>query len=518
MNKRPLAARTANWVYLPFWVGAATVVGGFSLLVTFLSSGTLGFPLDDAWIHQTYARNLATTGQWAFIPGQVSAGSTSPLWSLLLSLGYLLGCPYLLWTYALGILALGLTAWTANNLSRQLFPQHTRLGLVTGLLCLGEWHLVWAAVSGMETVLFCWLALLLCWLWQRTSPKSTWRSFLRLGLVGGLLTLTRPEGMLLVGLIGLAIGWQHRRQWRTLLAAWLSLAAGVSVLIVPYVVFHLVTAGTPFPNTFYAKQQEYRALLSLSPLWQRWMQMSGVTLVGGQVLLVPGFLYGIWLCASRKMPESTRLGMAVLTAWWCLHLTLYAFRLPVTYQHGRYLLPILPVFLLTACWGTAEGLALVRNTIVARILHRAMAVAAGLVFLVFLTIGARAYAADVGFIQNEMVTTAEWLSQNTERDTLVAVHDIGAVGYFSDRPLLDLAGLVTPQVIPFIDDEKLLLAWMSDRGAEYVVFFPDWSDAYRRMAADPRLTPVFSTGYTWTRMQGGENMTIYRLVDRKNQK
>ncbi len=29
----------------------------------------LGFPLDDAWIHQTYARNLALHGEWAFLPG-----------------------------------------------------------------------------------------------------------------------------------------------------------------------------------------------------------------------------------------------------------------------------------------------------------------------------------------------------------------------------------------------------------------------------------------------------------------
>src|SRR5258708_9275330 len=50
-------------------------------------AGGPGFPLDDAWIHQTYGRNLAQTWQWQFVPGIESAGSTSPLYSLLLALG-----------------------------------------------------------------------------------------------------------------------------------------------------------------------------------------------------------------------------------------------------------------------------------------------------------------------------------------------------------------------------------------------------------------------------------------------
>ncbi len=50
-----------------------------------------GFPLDDAWIHQTYARNLALLAEWAFIPGQLSAGSTSPLWTILLAPGTWIG-------------------------------------------------------------------------------------------------------------------------------------------------------------------------------------------------------------------------------------------------------------------------------------------------------------------------------------------------------------------------------------------------------------------------------------------
>ena len=66
------------WRALPVWLALACAAGGAYLLTAALGYGEAGFPLDDAWIHQVYARNLATTGVWAFVPGQTSAGSTSP--------------------------------------------------------------------------------------------------------------------------------------------------------------------------------------------------------------------------------------------------------------------------------------------------------------------------------------------------------------------------------------------------------------------------------------------------------
>jgi hypothetical protein len=73
-------------------------LGGISFFIwifySYFVNGYFGFPLDDGWIHQTYARNLAEYGQWAYLPGTISGGSTSPLWTLLLSgfRGYHLGC------------------------------------------------------------------------------------------------------------------------------------------------------------------------------------------------------------------------------------------------------------------------------------------------------------------------------------------------------------------------------------------------------------------------------------------
>ena len=83
---------------------AALSLGGYLLAAH--NAYRLGFPLDDAWIHQTYARNLAERGEWAFIPGQPSAGSTAPLWSALLAAGHRLGLGPYVWTFLLGWAAL----------------------------------------------------------------------------------------------------------------------------------------------------------------------------------------------------------------------------------------------------------------------------------------------------------------------------------------------------------------------------------------------------------------------------
>jgi hypothetical protein len=204
----------------------------------------------------------------------------------------------------------------------------------------------------------------------------------------------------------------------------------------------------------------------------------------------------------------------LLAAWWAAYLTLYALRLPVTYQHGRYQMPVIPFVILLGLGGTAYLLRPAARALLPRVVSRATLLAIMAVSVTFLGLGARAYAADVAFIQGEMVATARWLEEHTSPDSLIAVHDIGAVGYFTPRPLLDLAGLVTPEVIPFIADVTRLIEFMQERGAEYVVFFPDWSDAYQRMAHDPNLEPVHTTGFDWTLSQGRANMTIYRLRSR----
>jgi hypothetical protein len=128
--------------------------------------------------------------------------------------------------------------------------------------------------------------------------------------------------------------------------------------------------------------------------------------------------------------------------------------------------------------------------------------------LAFTVIGAQAYGRDVRFIESEMVTTARWLDRQTSPDALIAAHDIGAIGYFSQRPLIDLAGLITPEVIPIIRNEAALLDFINSRQADYLVTFPSW---YPGLTRNSKLTRLYSTGSPYAPQAGGDNMTVYKM-------
>jgi hypothetical protein len=433
------------------------------------------------------------------------------LWTLLLSAGYALGVPYKLWTYGLGITLLGLTGYTVFRLGRRFFPDLPRVGPLAGLFCLLEWHLAWAAVSGMETMLFVWLSV---WLVERyfARQRAVW-----LGLIAGLLTLTRPEGLGLLGLVALDMAYRRRQAGlRPLLVGWAGLAAGAAVLVGPYVAWHLWLTGQPFPNTLYAKQAEYAEILTNFPWWWKFFGNMGqpvdtvqgvfrVVFVGAQLLLIPGL--GVAAMLTRRL---NRTDLALLWLWWPAFLALYGLRLPVTYQHGRYQIPAIPWLVLLGVWGMVWLVQQPcgRQQFFRRTVRRVLALSLIILTPAFAAVGAQAYGRDVRIIETEMVAAARWLHLHTPPTAVIAVHDIGAIGYFTRRPLLDLAGLITPEVIPIIRDEAALLDFVVARQADYLVTFPSW---YPELTRSPRLQLVFMTRAPWAPQAGGDNMAVYAV-------
>jgi hypothetical protein len=96
----------------------------------------------------------------------------------------------------------------------------------------------------------------------------------------------------------------------------------------------------------------------------------------------------------------------------------------------------------------------------------------------------RTYGAEVISTRNPKIELALWLKRNTPDNALIALHDIGTVGYYSGRKMLDLVGLVNPEVTGYYLDQQSkrviplsqrnIIGYLKEKRPDYLVMFYEW--------------------------------------------
>ena len=441
-------------------------------VIALLSLRLWHFHFDDAAIVYRIAENLAEGRGWVFNPGERTNASTSALWTLLLAAGtWVLGkaptvahlldaAAWLGW----GVLLYGIARqWMCSAvafLTTLLFVSDPIFGLSTGL----ELHL------------------LIFWSLLAFRAESRSQSIL-LGVALGLMGLTRPDGILLSGLLLFHHGLKNRVfPWRAILVA--------LILIVPWLLFSALYFGSLVPNTLAAKMAQGSSggwettlpeAFSPLPLFVR-----GVMQVFSDVyhpiflgLGLPLALAGFLLMAARAQPgrglggagrwadaEGYRLAL-VIPIWGALHLAAYS-SLGVPAYHW-YALPV--VLSIIFCMGGALQRSLDGPVLARRILSPVV----GLVAL--LGIGWNLYHYSILDPLEPRVgayrTVAEWIVRETPEDWTLAAAEIGTLGYHSRRTMVDMGGLLHQQV------EELgagkLGWWMHKRPDLVLLHTPAWS-------------------------------------------
>lgn len=453
------------------------------------------FPLDDAYIHLRLADNWLRGRGFVINPGETAVPESSPLWGALLCLAGVLGAPLPAAAMVLGIachLALGPLVWlTVHRLARDRL-----LALLAAATALATGRLVWAAGSGMEITLAAALAMTLLWLDLRWSRR---RFSLLIGLVGGLTALARPEAALLVALIAVTRGGRRR------LGPWLEAAVAAAAFGVYPLLLWLHT-GAPLPPTLSARL----ALLPARP----WLFLQGVIVSLFRrdnavlaVLLLPAAV------AAAMGPVRRR--MAALWLWPLGLLVWTLVVIPVELHHSRYLMPMLPA-LVAAVTASLPRLGRWISPRPRRAAHRLAAT--GLIgALLTLPLWRQMYALNVSNIRDQQIAVARWINAHVPPGALLAVNDIGAHTYFTDRPVVDLAGLATPSLLPALRRgpvrsgraDPLLAETIERRGVEWVVIFPAWYPLLSRRG--DLLEPVASFTLRLNTICGDNTVVIYRV-------
>jgi hypothetical protein len=199
---------------------------------------------DDAYISYRYARNLLAGAGLVYNAGEYVEGMTNLLWTLLVALGLAFTGEAKAVGWALGVAsgaALLVLTWVyaCTGLPRaQRFAGGAAAWLVLASLPFAYW-----TSSGMETPLFAALVT------ATLAADARGRPGLAVG-AAFLATATRPEGALAAAAV---FGWRVLRDWPAQGARALRAPAAYAVLVLALTLFRVAYYGSPVPNTFYAK-------------------------------------------------------------------------------------------------------------------------------------------------------------------------------------------------------------------------------------------------------------------------
>ena len=435
--------------------------------------GALLIPLrsavvDDTFIHLRYARNLAATGELSFNRGEPTYGATSPLWVAMLALFDKAGADITLvsrllsWLFAAAAIALVYRITAALD-GRSGAP------LAAALIMASEaWFVRWSAVA-METSFAAFMILLVMDL-SRGATRSAARSAL-FGLALLLAALSRPEALLLVPLAAFALLFARGTRRRfVFLLVFIPLFAGWLYLI------HRHT-GSYFPLTAGAKQG--RPVLSAAILRRALVpaRIMGATIAIPSLALVAGLFAGafsrrsIGLFFSEKGNLRDEPGVLLMVLW--------VVALPVAYAVldfqvlSRYLVPVIPsaIVLGTVAWRRLSARAWASPAWRRAAIEIFTVVVILQSILVYEFVVVPPTLAFSRSLETLLVGMGRWLDKNSPPDALVATPDIGAVGWYSHRRILDLGGLVTPEINRMrkeIDVERII------EDGLYLRFGPDY--------------------------------------------
>lgn len=425
-------------------------------------------PLDDAYIHFQYARQIAGGQFYVYNPGlPPTSGATSFVYPYLLAVGYLIGFDGLslgLWALIVGALALAVSSYLVYRLALSL-GMLSYFALAAPILFLLHGLIAWHFMSGMETGIAVLFTLLTIWaLVDQRHPLAM--------IAGSLLALTRPEGAILALLaVGVVLLRERRLYGWCLLPV---LALGAQPLVNLLVTGSAVASGSSAKSLFGMIPFDLAVVIGriVENFVRMWRDFASVNVIWGDSLLGAAgvaLLYGLTLVGLALTRRWLIAGLLIL---WAVGFTLSISTLDTAFWHfRRYQMPLIAVFFPLLVAGASYWLCRFGGRLVSvLLLVCALPIIGGLTYSSYTY--ARAYAVNVGYVRDQPLAMARWLSENTPPDAVIAVHDVGMMRYMGERTTLDMVGLTTPGAADY---------WRNGPGAvgEFIDRFrPDYIASY----------------------------------------
>jgi hypothetical protein len=452
-----------------------------------------GFPLDDAWIHLVYGREIANHGLPYYNTGELEAGFTSPAWLGVTAAAELanraFGTSPVAGVKALGVAAAAAASLLVFELSLAL-TANLLVSLAVAGLAAATPLVAFAQLSGMEA------GLATAWMLAALLALER-RRHLAAGVCCALAYLTRPESIVLAPLLLLGLALAERAsapRGKAFIAGALKLLLPLAAAVGAWALYCLWVNGHPLPNTFYAKFAPVNFVANARQLVEEILLELPLAYAGvGAVVYLAG--------AAALARAGNGAGLAVVGVPWIFFAGVAATRgMPPgcgTYFYWwRYALPAVPLLFVPVAAGAnllwrlgggngpwsprgAAGL-------------RKMLCAAGLAVLLLVPLSR--YPEQLAFRMQQFswncqnmnevqVAFGRWVHATVAPGAAVVVNDAGAIRYFGERTTIDLLGLNNHQLLQKSEAFRLmgsagaLAEFMAAKRATHLIVFPSWFPA-----------------------------------------
>jgi hypothetical protein len=507
-----------NYLYI---IGACVFTYAFYLITQyFLTDGQMGVPLDDTWIHFQFADNFAKGYFFHFNIGQPVAGSTSPLWVVLLgafsfissnfifnsiflsAVFHLLSCIFI---YKIALIIFSKRQSTKDNASF--------ISLMIALLTVVSGRFVWAGLSGMETTVFTFM--FIAAVYSHIINLEAKKFNLLPSLFIALATIARPEGFLLFGIYGLdviIVGLKEKNLSKRIPGLFIGAAIFI-VITAPYFIFSHFTSESILPTTFRGQGGHMRLLPDKDYVRVTIEFLLSDNSVTAILYFIAGFFY-LFTIHRKYFNEYRNLNLIFL--WIFLLPLVSSFIIPNFRHHGRYFIPLIPFLNLIAIYIFYVIRDSVRDIPIKGLLSKNYVLVIITCFSVFYYVTfAGAYGYNTQNINDQQVELAYWVEKNVPPDATIAVNDIGAITYISKNKVVDMAGLVTPQILRYrtyqwqdnLDSTYYLL---KNNNVSYVIIYDHWFGPFLREYGEC-FEYVRSAILEDNTICGGEEMKVYKF-------
>jgi hypothetical protein len=469
------------------------LTGIYFLIQAKTANGFFCFPLDDSWIHLTFARNLVEYGSFSYYKNQLAtSGSTSPVYTLLLSVLYLFSKNEFIISYILGIIFLALTVFTLFHLLKVHFHKAMWLAVIAALLAALQPRLNLISVSGMETTMFICLLVVSLYNYKR-------KNYVLLGVSLGLLLWCRPDGLIMwVAIIvdhvfsQIFVSNKGKKPVNAISLKELYkpfiIALGFAAV---YVAFNYMLSGSPFPNTFRSKLATYQH--NSRSIFLNQDVIKDFTSSEFVIIWIPFLISCIIIL--RDLIKKQYNGFSIYLIFISGFIFTYWWLLPFSFSYGRYLLPVIPFYIVLSVYGiklTLEYFAgNIKSPVPANIFGVGYFAAAIILSVVYLNSNSDLYTYTCKYFNERHVTVGKWIAKNTPVNAVIATHDIGAIEFYGNRKLIDMVGLVSPEILDKMDVGFIgfLNNYLAQKKPDYLIVLKNWFEVVND---NPILVPVHS--------------------------